>query len=224
MARKYRRNKKKRQARRYNRRRRAYTIRLKKSVYGFPDAGYTKLSYTTGYTIAPATYYHQVDITGDGPWDPDLTAGGTNAQPAQWDNYAAIYNRYQCYASAITVRFCNTTSASPVFLAVYPNDDSTSLSSPEAYMSQTRSRTRICGPLAANPVAVVKHYATQKQIHGRTIDANQFAAATTANPNDPWYWNIYAQCTDSSTNITGSLWITVVYYIKFYDKKLQNLS
>lgn len=72
----------------------------------FPDRYHTRLPwvYQTGLTTPATSVTGAISYRLNGPYDPDVAAGGT--QPQSWDQLAAVgYTKYRCTGAKVTITF-----------------------------------------------------------------------------------------------------------------------
>lgn len=197
---------------------------------GFPDSAVTKLRWSGSKNIPvnngddPAFIY----IRGNGPYDPDVASGGY--YPYYYDNYAALYDNYVCYASKIKVTFlgpvANADGQKVVFGVVpfvVPATLPTTLRVNEVpYASHKYAQLNI-----SSITPSIKKYMTTQKIFGvsktKVRDDDKFSALTNSNvPASEWRWAIYASRLAADPNLGAianvAIDIQVTYYVKFFGR------
>lgn len=129
---------------------------------------------------------------GNSLYDPDFTNVGH--QPNLFDQMAALYNHYFVEASSITVRAINMRAADPVRISLYDSRiGNIAPLSADSLAEQPRCKTALLTHSAGSKSDCVL-YSTQKtqSYSPGKINPYQEGAAINADPDQPWYWLIYA--------------------------------
>jgi len=85
------------------------------------------------------------------------------------------------------------------------------------------ARSKVGGNSTGRDICIVSNYTTTSKIMGVRPVAlkvdETYAAAVTANPQKPWYWNIYLDCPDQSKGVNVQVKVDVKYYAEMYQRK-----
>lgn len=195
----------------------------------FPQKLFAKLTYNdTGFTATPAvgnSYLVQQAFRGNSIYDPDAT--GVGVQPYYYDTFAGVYSRYRVYASKISVYVFSTdeagtspqiktsiipwpTSAGPTYTA--PDDVRVLFKCKQISWNQDRNDRKS---------TKLTNYAKTKQVFENLYD-NDLWANIGSNPSTMWYWQLYFDTTNTSTETDIVYDVKIVYYVEFSRKSTQN--
>lgn len=199
------------------------------------DRYFTKLKYSTVYNAADAStalgYYNSFDFRGNGPYDPEAALGG--GQPYGFDQLAAIYQRYRCYASKIRVKVHNLTGSSttPYFMAVFPyatgaapTDAGWYVNAAEQPYSRYVTRNAFdSSPTLKSVMSTAKIYGVNKTM---VKSDTQFQSLVSTTPSYEWFWKVsFGQISPTVTSAnTFNLQIDITYYMEFFDRAPINRS
>jgi hypothetical protein len=191
-----------------------------------------RLVYAVSKTITAAAGAVQDQVfSGNGCFDPDITAGGQ--QPTNYDDWSALYGRYRVYGSRITIHPLSSgsvTSGTGVFrFCVAARHTTTAVTTPSGFDSAvTQPFADLFSVGAASgggtfaPLAPYTAYYSTPQVLGyeesAVKDDDTLQALTSANPNHQWYWHILVRCADDSSTGVGTFYCTVEYDIEFFDR------
>lgn len=214
--------------RKYNNKRRAKYQKARPSAMttamkgnGFADMVFAKLSYAEAIGMNPGTTVFQYAFKGNSIYDPNQTGGGH--QPLYHDQYIQVYSKYRVLASSIRVDVINSSGTSALFMVVNPNTTTSGFSTFTELYEQMRSGAPTIVPIAQRISKVIKKYASTRQVCGLAksqVYDDTFAAASGADPNNVWYWNIFAESTDGTSDVVGTLVVKISYYVQFFDRLL----
>lgn len=228
-----------RRGRRVKRRRptlaRKRTVRYKKNFMrknmsvvpqlGIADSVFVKLRYVDRITTSTSglTVVTPVQFRGNGPYDPAVATGGASCD--YYDAYSGLYSSYICYASKIRVTLMqqSSTVTSNIVWGVTAAPSSISYSSATypTVQAYKYTRSKITGTSSnGNTVQTIKYYMPANVVFGvpkrRISDNNVYASAIDSFPNTQWYWTLWSQCQDETSNISSIADVKITYYIKFY--------
>lgn len=196
---------------------------------GFADRSRVKLRYVTfvsltSTTVGGASY----TFRGNGLFDPDFTS--TGLQPANFDDFSAVYLRYRCFGSTFTViPTIDAVSVPGIRVCVAPRHVTT------AVTTQTLMMDRISQPYAqlkhvvfnapnfgssSSPI-FVQHMNTQRFLGLSDVEFkgnDDLTALVTADPAHTWYWTISQTNIDVSDTITGYYTVFIDYDVEFWDR------
>jgi len=164
------------------------------------------------------------NFRGNSVFDPDQTA--TGGQPAYFDDYAFVYDRYRVWGSRINVTpQQGTTSGQNQLLIVPATTTSTATTLTQAQNLQA-NRFSVHFAFSANtsqfrPGGFWRQMSTQRMF-GATpqsfLGNPNYHSAITTNPADQWYWNILTFCPaqDQATTLVCS--VVVEYDVEFFQR------
>lgn len=214
---------------------RAYTTTsILKGPSGFPDRIKVKL-----------TYYDQYQFTitlglgglqqwrGNSCFDPDLTS--TGHQPTAFQQWASFYGKYRVYASALRIvgvtpgdsDMVGSSSTGITIITLPSIDATTSLNfvdlAQEPY-AKVRTSTYY------TPIREMTNYISTSKMFGQDLKSiaseDNYAALTSANPVDVWYWKMYVL--PSSTLTTNTYYYAIDakldYYVEFFGRNTLQTS
>lgn len=192
-----------------------------------PDRARVKLKYQQRISLSSTSgTMDEYLFRGNGPYDPDGSFGG--GQPTGYDQWTALYKRYLCRASKIKIDLINVdgviNEAETCEFAVLPTP----------YQSFTPSDCQEIGALPYGKFTVadlhnskdnlLSSYMSTAKIwgvsHGAVSSDNQYAALYNGLPLNQWYWNIYIQPANEVATETYTLYVTVTYYMEFWERKM----
>lgn len=194
-----------------------------------------RLVYTVNKSVTAAgvTVQDQV-FTGNGCFDPDITAAGS--QPANFDDWSALYGRYRVYGSRITIYPLPqgaATGAGVWYIAVAARHTTTAVNSVSAFdnaVSQPMvdmisvGASQGAGGVGSQgfPLSPYTKYYTTAQVLGYTEgaikDDDTLQALTSANPTHQWYWHVIVRVADDTTTGDGRFYCKVEYDVEFFDR------
>lgn len=193
---------------------------------GVSDTARVVLRYTHELTLTSTSGAYTSNVfRGNGPFDPDQT--GTGAQPVWYDDYSAMYNRYRCVGSRITVTFCHYTNSNVALVAgVTPQHQTTSMASlvfamAQPYTTVTCNTPHNVGRTVSQALTTAK-YLGYSQTGFMGSDAVQCLYSTV--PSHQWYWHVFARSVDSSTTLSMAALVYLDYDIIWFDKVDGNLD
>jgi len=153
-------------------------------------------------------------------YDPNQT--GVGHQLRYYDQWAALFNRYQVLAVKATIEFISVdASPMPVACAINWSENGDNPGGIDN-VSETKYGKRgiLQGP-GAQTVLRMNTYMTAKRIHGsnRVTSQDDEQALVNANPNDMFFLNIVNQSIDALTTTQVYKRVTLLYYVRFFDQK-----
>lgn len=212
--RRYRRRQKNKKSYRKKRSYKKPSSRYRKSS-GFPSTLYTKLKYVERILItntSGAIGTHR--FSGNSIFDPNYEVGGH--QPYYYDQYAAIYNNYYVSGSKITFR-ASTTNSVAVNMTVRATPDSTAIADLDLEMERPGALTK---QINAYRPQTFKMYRSSNRVFGvKTKDEIAYSGLGNASPSDQWFWQIATQPSDETQTTYSYIYVSIVYYVKFWDRK-----
>jgi len=156
-------------------------------------------------------------------YDPDIT--GTGNQPHDFDQYAALYGRYEVMSATITAEFSMGRNLSDVISTYYPmtaglvmhNALGTLPSSVYEVASLFNTKT-IMVPTDGSRVVLSQKF-TPSQVLGFFNKDDVLTAGVTANPSQQAEWVVYAGNTGNVATQPVGVRIMIRYYVRFFGKK-----
>lgn len=197
---------------------------------GYPDKMRIRLCYTTFHSKS------NVSVTGtdqvfsaNGCFDPDITGAGS--QPANFDDWSAVYLRYRVYGSSIDVIFQTPGSAtgtgmmlvslaarhtSTARVTITDQLDATAQPFSKDMVINGGTASTSTASLRLSMSSTTSAFLGYKTVAIDTDDTLQ--AQTSANPSHQWYWHIMCSMCDQAS--TGTLWYRtrIVYDVEFFDR------
>lgn len=169
-------------------------------------------------TTAAALFNTMNVFRGNSPYDPDQT--GVGVQPHGWDEFAALYDKYRVYASAIECRFSTITPTTtmPKIRCFLLANDSASITNTLADDFTARPDTQECWFNNLKP-GVLKMYRTTADIYPDYEHDNDFSAAVTTNPTKQWYWRVCCDTLEDGAGASITMNVKISYYIEFFCPK-----
>jgi hypothetical protein len=205
---------------------------------GTADRSRVRLKYAmqTAQTSIVTTGAFSYVFRGNSVFDPDFTS--TGGQPANFDDWAALYGNYRVFGSSIEVHVLTSTSGTEcTSWVVAPRHSSTSLSSSSFYDAVAMPYAR-CNMYniyrTGAPDSHFKMNMTSARFLGLSptefLGRDDCTAAVGANPALPWYWHVAAINVDTSVTSEVAIQVTIVYDVEFFnrletslDLRLENL-
>ncbi len=179
-----------------------------------PDTLYVKLRYFQNINLTGLTSTGLV-MRGNSVFDPNAS-GGTNTQPAGFDQYALLYDHYQVTGSACKVQLQNL-GANPCRVYLLPQISESAPSQLNA-AQQPYCKTRVLGSVNGNGQVHLSSFMRTKKLIGRNTNSINYAGPVTGNPTNQWFWQFNVQSlTSDDVDIDGQLILT--YYVKFWHRK-----
>ena len=82
--------------------------------------------------------------------------------------------------------------------------------------------TKLIGAVLGPGLATMKRYMSTAKIYGvrkvEVLTNDYFAASSTTNPSNTWYWSFRMESMDGATNMTKHWVSTITYYCEFYNR------
>ncbi len=194
---------------------------------GFPDRARVRLKYATNVTMTPSglTAVDQV-FSGNGCFDPDITS--TGSQPANFDDWSAVYSRYRVWGSTITWNVANSASGALdlTSLVVGPRHTATALTTrtqQEYFQAQpyTRYQKTIVYQNGQATQSGTMSMSTPKflGLSRSEFEGNDdITTLVSANPAHQWYWHLCLTADDQSSATAHYVNFTVTYDVEFWDR------
>lgn len=156
-------------------------------------------------------------------YDPDIT--GVGNQPHDFDQYAALYGRYEVMSSSIEVEFAMGRDLSNVVSTYYPmiggilmhNALGTIPSNVYELMSAFNTKTALIGTDGAP--AKITEYFTPKNVLGFVGKDDVLTAGVTANPSQQAEWYVFVANNGNPAIQPVGVKIKIRYNVRFFGKK-----
>jgi len=196
-----------------------------------PSAMRVVLSYpfrvSMSITTGSFAYYQ---FSGNGCFDPDITGAGS--QPLAYDQWSALYLRYRCLASSITVDFATPTAASnptqTIRTTVVPSASSTTFGSSVVAAAQPYAVDKYVNGVipssASRSVVTMETNVFLGVTKQAVVGDDTYAAVTGSTPSAQWVHHVCATTVDGASSATVYLTGKVEYLVDFYDRNLLSLS
>lgn len=193
---------------------------------GFPKMIKMTHKYAENITLTSTTGVTQAfRWKANGMYDPNHT--GTGHQPMFFDQLGAIYNHFTVIASKIRVQFIPTTSTSvPCHVGINVNDDITGIQgvAVDTIAEQTLTRNKKIAYSPERPATVVSKFSAKKTFGGSVLGNQNLAGATTYDPTELAFYNIYLCAADGSTTVSCYVIVEIEYIAVWRELKDQNSS
>jgi hypothetical protein len=149
-------------------------------------------------------YVHQFVV--NGLFDPDHTAVGH--QPLYFDQLSGVYAHYTVFKSTCIYKVCTTNA--PCMVTHYIEDDvAVSTGTQSAEMSSSTSTTH--SPLAVKSTDLSRTWVGKEAFGGDLFDNDNLIGTSTTNPAELQYFTLSIQALDGVTNITGTIYVEIMY-------------
>lgn len=184
---------------------------------GFPEVKYCKLKYCTVLNMpagggAFGTHHFRTNSL----FDPDYTAVGH--QPYGFDNWAAVYSKYEVLSSYITVRFVGTQASPSTIVGVEVLNDFDPSLTLDLVRERPSSYTKVLTPQF--PTKITRRWSFRRNAPRSSEFEN--TATVITDPANSDYFRIFVASTDgSSLAASVNAVITINYVAKFWER--QNL-
>lgn len=192
--------------------------------FGFPDRYACKLKYTSTDTLSGTGSTTQKVFRINSLFDPDLS--GVGSQPLNFDQLAAVYNKYLVTAVDWECTFTNLNSTAANVVAV-ASDQTLSGSS---FDSLTENKRAKMAALSINSGGLstrkLKGHVSMSDLHGQPnidSDPDQYSIVS-ANPQDVAYLTLEAADFTTATTISVGVRTKIVYHCVFKEYNTANDS
>ncbi len=198
-------------------------LTVPRGVSGLPDRIRMKCKWSTRVALTSTSGAYAPHIfAGNGPFDPDTSGAGN--QPTYYDEMSAMYLRQLTYGSSIDLRIGNAGVSAGAQNYVYAVSPITTATAPTT-MPDTRSlpytRWRL-GNLSDRGNNI-NHYMSTARILGQpkqaTAITTDVSSVIGALPAREWFWLVAVESLDQSTTSIEFIYVTITYYIEFYERK-----
>lgn len=190
---------------------------------GIPSKFFTKIKYHTTVTLNTSSL-NDIIIRGNSINDPEYALGG--GRPMYVEQFAQLYDRYVVYASNIDLAFTNTSGTGGSAFAkvgVFPLSSPVPVNSTIEAIERDNCTWAQLGPNTGDQgILNMSMYAKSTAVLGlpnNEGDDDVISAPINSNPTREAFWHVFAGTNDIATNTNIYVDITVVYYVKFYEKK-----
>lgn len=151
--------------------------------------------------------------------------GSFNEQPAGFLKWMEFYQKFRVYESTFIIKGINDGVATlnrGIWCSLFPTRQNTPASN--GYLNganQPYNRTAFCGAQTAMDKLTLSNKMTTAQLYGQPINQeSDFSGEVATPPINLWYWCLMCSGLSDSTNfpvLTG--YVTITYYVEFYDRK-----
>lgn len=173
-----------------------------------------KLRYSISNTVSGATPIQQLWNL-NSAFDP-AGAQGTS-QPVGYDQYGAFFNRVRVTACSCKFQYTNA-AAVPVFITLLPRTSNASATHVQA-LQQQYVKSAVCGTIAGgNQSRALSHYISVARLTGDDFMNTVYSHAIGGDPDSLLYWQFIMTSTDGSTALSGTLVVSYVMHLTFYDR------
>lgn len=196
-------------------------------VGGFPDRQRVTLRYVTNVSqTANATVGSDYVFRANGCFDPDYTS--TGGQPANYDDFSAIYLRYRVWGSTLRWSIANTAGGTLDMSSVVvgPRHQGT------AIVSRTNTENFQAQPYTRFQKTIIYNNGTESQSGSMHMTTRQFLGLTSSEfegaddlaslvsntPAHEWFWHCTISMDDQSSTCVHYVNYVVEYDVEFFDR------
>lgn len=197
-----------------------------RQIGGVSDRQRVNLRYTQliGITNVVTTGSFDNVFRGNSVFDPDFSGAG--GQPANFDDYAALYNQYRVWGSSIEVQPLTTMSGTePMMWAIGPRHISTGVtaSTQMDFAAQPYVKTRLTSIYRTGaPDSVFSLSMSTAKFQGLSDTEFQgrddLTSLVSTNPAEQWYWHVNVCNVDTSITAEIAVYIKITYDVEFFDR------
>lgn len=206
---------------RFVKRKRGFMI--PKKIFGFPNEFYTKLKYNQGNISFTTGTNSKFEFRLNSLYDPDYT--GTGHQPRFYDQFSAIYGRYQVYGVKAYCFVHNNSTTESAKMVLFTSTNHTD-SGTDWAAEKNGAIVRILSPVGSkNQVSMSKYY-NNNYLLGvkRGASESDYSAPITGNPVKELFLVLIMRNLDGATAIDITVDFTFKFYVKFFEKKFVDTS
>jgi hypothetical protein len=196
-------------------------------IGGFPDRQRVTLRYVTNVSqTANATVGSDYVFRANSVFDPDWTS--TGGQPANYDDFSAIYLRYRVWGSTFRWHIANTASGTLDMssLVIGPRHNGT------AIVSRTNQENFQAQPYTQYQKSIIYRNGTNSTSGSMSMTTRKFLGLTTSefegndeltslvstNPLHEWFWHCSIGMDDQSSTCQHFANYVVEYDVEFFDR------
>lgn len=180
-----------------------------------PPEMFVKLEYTDTYVnVAAATVTRSYAF--NDLFDPNVS--GVGAQPVGFDQWCALYGRYEVTACRTVHELYNTAAANTVLMVVYPSLSATAVTGTADAAGQPRAVTLRTTGTGAVPFAKTTTMYNVSTIIGRNIASINYTGAAGASPANRIYTQYVIGSLDGVTLFAITLRVQMFFYVRFYER------
>jgi len=190
---------------------------------GFAPRMLVKLKYAQYTPLSPSASVVSQIYRANSVFDPDFT--GTGGQPYNFDDFAIEYKRYRVRACSIDVTFQSglASTSRGCTVVVVPTNSSTAFSSIFDAMSAPNARWSTLISQGNASQWRCRMRMTTKQVLGEDW-GDRFEALVSADPSDPWYFQLLGFSNDATTNAALNIVACLTYEVEFFDRNILTLD
>lgn len=227
--------------RRYRRRRRARTRRVRAS-YGrkfmrrrkrrsgaktrilrlrgvtcFPDAMFVKMRWNFAELVdtgLATSYAFKAN-------DPFLPLSVSTTRAMGWDQYATFYGRYMVHSSSIYITLTSKTTSAVQRVVLYPSTNNTA-DTVDSAITYPYNKRRVLGSQngGQSRVKASLYYAMDKIRGKKSLDDANFTALTSASPITQYYFFLVTEVADPAVDTNAFfLEAQMIFNVHFYNRK-----
>jgi len=174
------------------------------------------------WTIASNSYFTN-KYACNSLYDPDIT--GTGNQPHDFDQYAALYGRYEVMSASIQVEFSQGKDYANVTDKVYPITGGVTMHNAlgtlptNIYEVASMFNTKTALVPASGDVVKLNQRFTPGPVLGFFSKDDVLTAGVTANPSQQAEWVVYAGNSANPGTCLLGVRVTIKYNVRFFGKK-----
>jgi len=155
---------------------------------------------------------------GNSLFDPEEDVG-ISQQPIGFDQYKGLYHNYEVMASAMRIEAVNI-GLTAVRIIIHPSFSELDVTVDSA-MGNPYSKKRIVSSSLAGPSVIrMSNFMRTKKYFGRQTNDLNFQSTVDMNPVNDWFWHVSMESMDFATVLNMTVAYTVIYYCKFFRRKM----
>lgn len=158
-------------------------------------------------------YANYCVFSGNSLYDPDVTGAG--GQPVGFDEYGALYSRYNAYASKISVTIKPNSIPNGVAVTMYlvaVHSPSSLVLTGEAIEGMHKMKKSVYTNQSTARLTTTLFCKSKEVFPGYNPRSSDFNALWTANPGARWYWHIVLLAQDSAAETIPYFDVRIEYY------------
>ncbi len=179
----------------------------------FPDRVYVRLKYTNSLAISISAL-NFLEFSGNGVNQPDDQA--TAERPRGFNEWMAIYARYKCHKSSISVQILNLDALTLDAVVVPSVLAPTGVIDTEDVREQPYARSRrLTGASGSISGVTIFNSMKTKTMYGTRFIDREFTGAISTKPSQQWNWRIYTQNLTNDVGTTNlDVSVSITYFIE----------
>ncbi len=180
-----------------------------------PAQTFVRLEYTDTYVNAAAATVNRVYAYND-LFDPNVT--GVGVQPVGFDQWCALYGRYEVVSCRVVHELYNNATANIVLMVVYPTLSTTAVTGTADAAGQPRALTLRTSGTSGVPFASRASTYKVATLIGRNTYSLNFTGSSGASPANRVYLQYLIASLDGATVMNITLRVRMLFNVRFYEQ------